>query len=116
MTYHTKSVWLIVAALAATVAFHPGLQVEATEVRRVVVEIRKFNFVPQTLVVRSGDVVVWKNMDIVPHTATSQKENWDSGAIEAGGEWETMITEDMFGDYYCRFHPSMVATFDIKSE
>ena len=107
---------LIVAALAATIAFQPVLQAQAAEERRVVVEIRKFKFVPETLAVSSGDVVVWKNMDIVPHTATSKGGGWDSGRIEAGGEWESIVTEDMRGRYYCRFHPSMLAIIDVKFE
>ena len=110
------AIGLIVAVLAATIAFHPALEAQATEERRVVVEIRKFKFVPETLAVSSGDVVVWKNLDIVPHTATSEDGGWDSGLIEAGGEWETIITEDMRARYYCRFHPSMDALIDIKSE
>ena len=107
---------LIVAAFAATIAFHPVLDARATEERRVVVEIRKFKFVPDTLAVSPGDVVVWKNMDIVPHTVTTKDDGWESGTIEAGGEWETIVTEDMLGEYYCRFHPLMVATLNIQSK
>ena len=116
MNYLRAPIVLIVAALAATIAFHPALQAEATEEQRVVVEIRNLKFVPATLVVSTGDVVVWKNMDIVPHTVTSKDESWDSGTIEADGEWETIVTEDMLRDYYCRFHPSMIASLDIISE
>lgn len=107
---------LIVAAFAATIAFHPVLEAEALEEQRVVVEIRKFKFVPESLVVNPGDVVVWKNMDIVPHTATSEDDGWDSGAIEAGDERTIIVTEDKRGAYYCRFHPSMVAAIEIESE
>jgi len=107
---------LIVAALAATITFHPALEAEASEEQRVIIEIRKFKFVPEALVVSPGDVVVWKNMDIVPHTATSTNGGWDSGAIEAGGEWETVVTEDMSDDYFCVFHPSMIATVGIESD
>ena len=106
---------LIVAALAATITFQPVLEAEASEERRVVVEIRRFKFVPETLIVSPGDVVVWKNMDIVPHAATAKDNGWDSGTIEAGGERTTSVTRDMGGAYYCRFHPSMVATLYIKS-
>lgn len=109
-------VGLVVAAFAATIAFHPVLEAEAAEERRIVVEIRKFKFVPATLAVRPGDVVVWRNMDIVPHTATAKGDGWDSGTIEAGGEGTTTVTEDMPGAYYCRFHPSMVASLDVTSE
>ena len=83
---------------------------------RIVVEIRKLEFVPQTLIVSPGDIVVWKNMDFVPHTVTSKDEDWDSGTIETNKEWETIVTDDMTLEYYCRFHPSMVATLSINTE
>lgn len=116
MTLSRRFFGLIVAAFAATIAFHPALEAQPAEGRRVVVEIRKFKFVPKTLVVRPGDVVVWKNMDIVPHTATSKDDRWDSGKIEAGGEWASVVTKEMAGKYYCRFHPTMVATLNINPE
>jgi plastocyanin len=37
----------------------------------VTVEIREFKFEPETLTVHEGDTVVWKNDEIVPHTATA---------------------------------------------
>jgi plastocyanin len=107
---------LIVAALAATIAVQPVLNAQATEGKRVVVEIHKMEFVPHTVVVAPGDIVVWKNLDFVPHTVTSKDESWDSGTIEADNEWETTVTDDMPPDYYCRFHPSMGATLSINTE
>lgn len=35
-----------------------------------------------TLTVRAGDVMVWKNEDVVPHTATAK--GLDTGTIAAG--------------------------------
>ncbi len=107
---------LSVAVLAATFAFYPVLEAKTTKEQRVVVEISKFKFAPKTIAVKSGDVVVWKNMDIVPHSATSKKDGWDSALIPAGGEWEMTITEDMAKKYYCQFHPSMTATLNIETK
>lgn len=39
--------------------------------RRHVVEIRDFGFHPQSIQVSVGDIIVWTNRDIVPHTATA---------------------------------------------
>ena len=116
MTCSRRPIGLIVAALAATIALYSQFETEATEGRRVVIEIQSFEFEPDRPTVNVGDVVVWKNMDIVPHTATAKDGSWDSGAIESGGEWETIVTKDMLNDYDCRFHPSMVATLDISSQ
>ena len=115
MTGQKTLIRLIVATFVATIAFHPESGSQAADGRRVVIEIRSFKFVPEKPVVNSGDVVVWKNKDIVPHTVTSKDNRWDSGSIEAGGEWEIVITDDMIQDYYCRFHPSMIARLDITS-
>jgi hypothetical protein len=52
----------------------------------------------------------------VPYTATAQEDGWDSGLIEAGGEWETMVTDKMTQAYYCGVHPSMIATLNIEPE
>ena len=35
--------------------------------------IKGFKFVPEQLEVEAGDTVIWKNEDIVPHTATAKK-------------------------------------------
>lgn len=107
---------MIVAACAATLIGCPDLKAEAAEPRPIVVEITKFTFVPRDLVVGPGDVVVWRNLDIVPHSVTSKDGRWDSGTIEAQGEWQTTMTDDMAGEYLCRFHPSMAATLELGSE
>ena len=107
---------LIVAALAATISFHPGLEAKAAESRTIVIEIRSFKFLPESPIVSPGDVVVWRNMDIVPHTVTAQDESWDSAFLEAGGEWQMTISDEVIEAYYCQFHPSMVAALDIEPE
>ncbi len=116
MTRSRKLLGSIVAAFAATIALLPAADSVAAEPRRHVVEIRKFTFAPRTLAVRPGDVVVWENADIVPHTATAEDRSWDSGTIAPGGTWETTVNDAMLGDYFCRFHPSMVASFRPASE
>lgn len=105
---------LAVAAIVATAAYDPDLKVNAADGQRIVVEIRSLEFLPGSQPIKPGDVVVWRNMDIVPHTATAKDDSWDSGLIEAGGEWETVITDEMTQAYYCRFHPSMTATLGIE--
>jgi plastocyanin len=105
---------LAVAAIVVTASFHPALRVNAADGQRIVIEIRSLKFLPSSQAVRPGDVVVWRNMDIVPHTVTAKDSSWDSGLIGAGEEWETMISGDMANAYYCRFHPSMTATLSIN--
>ena len=108
--------WLIVAAIVATIAIYLSFDATVASERRVVIEIREFEFVPERPKVGPGDIVVWKNLDIVPHTVTSKDGGWDSGLIEAGGTWEMLVTHDTVEAYYCRYHPSMIAALDIKLE
>jgi len=105
---------LAVAAIVATAFLHSDLRADAADGQRIVIEIRSLKFLPGSQPISPGDVVVWRNMDIVPHTATAKDSSWDSGLIGPGEEWETMITAEMTQAYYCRFHPSMTATLGIK--
>lgn len=108
------SLVLIVAALAVSIAFLQPSKPDAAETNRVVIEIRAFKYAPRKPSLKVGDQVVWKNRDIVPHTVTALDGSWDSGTIEAGGEWQTTVSASMLTDYYCRFHPMMTAAFTIN--
>ena len=53
------------------------------EVKTVV--INHFKYQPDTLVIQVGGTVEWKNIDMVPHTATAvDKKSFDSGRIATG--------------------------------
>jgi plastocyanin len=76
------------------------------ESQTVHVEIRGMQFAPAALHVERGDVVVFTNHDIVPHTATSA--GWfDSGPINSGQSWSYVVTEAINYQYVCSFHPTM---------
>lgn len=106
---------LIVAALVATFSLLFASAPEAAEPNRVVIEINALKFAPQKPVLGVGDVVIWKNNDIVPHTATALDGSWDSGTIEPGAQWQTTVTAKMLTGYFCQFHPMMAATLAAKS-
>lgn len=70
------------------------------------VEIRGMQFVPATLHVHQGDLVVWTNHDFVPHTVTSP--GWfDSGPVAPGQQWSHAVTERLDFSYVCTMHPTM---------
>ena len=104
---------LIVAALVATISFFFQPVAGVADDGRIVIEIHNLTFAPEMPAVEVGDVVVWINQDIVPHTVTATDESWDSGLIESGDRWETVVTAGMVEEYYCQFHPSMIAWSDI---
>ena len=70
------------------------------------VDIKGMQFVPASLHVEVGDLVVWTNRDILPHTVTSA--GWfDSGALTPGQQFSYAIAHPMTLDYVCSFHPTM---------
>ena len=102
-----------VAASVAAASLFLSAAAPAAEDGRVVVEIQAFEFVTEGPALSPGDLVVWKNLDIVPHTATAADGSWDSGLIEAGGSWEMVVTAETVLAYYCRYHPTMAAALTL---
>jgi plastocyanin len=76
------------------------------------VEIRGFAFVPDTLVVRRGDTVVWRNRDAVPHTATSEGGEWGSPELGKDGAWRVVV--ETGGAYRCALHPTMRGVIVVR--
>jgi plastocyanin len=70
------------------------------------VALRGMKYLPATLTVNAGDTVVWRNEDIVPHTATAGNKSFDSGSIEPGGSWSYVAQRKGTYFYYCAFHPN----------
>jgi plastocyanin len=77
------------------------------------VKIEGMQFVPSTLTVKAGDRIVWRNADLVPHTATA-RGRFDSGSIAPGSSWEHAVPPPGRYDYICTFHPGMKATLVVQ--
>ncbi len=70
--------------------------------------ISHFKYQPDTLTVKVGDTVEWKNTDIVPHTVTAaNRKLFDSGRIVKGASWRFTVTSKGTYDYLCTLHPNM---------
>jgi plastocyanin len=78
----------------------------AAKSRTHTIALRGMKNIPATLVVRAGDTVVWKNEDVVPHTATDRGKSFDSGSIEPGGSWSYVANRKGTYFYYCAYHPN----------
>jgi plastocyanin len=79
-----------------------------------VVTIEGMRFAPETVTVRPGDKVVWRNKDVVPHTATAAGA-FDSGVIAAGKSWSwTVRSKKKNLDYVCVYHPGMKASMVLR--
>ena len=79
-----------------------------------IVTIHGMQFVPSNLEVNLGDTVIWQNEDLVPHTVTSARKNFDSGAIEPGRSWKYVVKKKGSYSYICVYHPTMQAELIVQ--
>ena len=100
---------LVAAGLVAA----PGDVAAAGPARTHEVVIQGFVFVPETLTVRPGDVVVWINKDPLPHSATAAGA-FDSGSIAAGKSWRFTARKAGTYPYLCTLHTTMKGTLKVE--
>jgi plastocyanin len=62
-------------------------------------------FSPVEIRAKVGDTIVWRNRDIVAHTATV-RGGFDV-MIEPDNSANLVLTKAGIIEYYCRFHPNM---------
>lgn len=72
-----------------------------------IVEIKGFKFSPAILTVKSGDRIVWKNLDVTPHIATDEAGAWNSGNLNNGDAWSLIAGAPGESSYICAYHPAM---------
>jgi plastocyanin len=97
--------------LIGTVLMGIGGQVFA-ESKTIVMQNMAFS--PPVLSVSRGDIVAWRNQDLVPHNATASDGSFKSIDIPANGEWK--LTTDKKGEfsYICTLHPTMKGKLIVK--
>ncbi len=104
------------AALTLTAAaFGPGTAGRTARDPHLI-RIESFVYDPSALAIRTGDIVTWTNLDIVPHTVTAVDGSWDSGEIGPGESWSLNATETILRDYFCAYHPGMRARLDREHD
>ena len=117
----TRRVLIKQTATACAVAVLPyslflSLQAaQASDIKEHEVIINDFQFAIASLPVKLGDKVTWVNKDIVPHTATAKDRSWDTGLIAPGEQVSITITAGMSEEYFCEYHPMMVASIRMKT-
>lgn len=75
--------------------------------------IKGFVFVPARLEVAVNDTVIWRNEDIVPHTATAKK-GFDSKGLDQGQSFRYVAKQRGSYSYICTYHPTMKAELLVK--
>lgn len=78
-----------------------------------VIAIEGMQFQPATVAVKRGDKVVWRNKDIVPHTATAAGK-FDSRDIAVSRSWSWTAKEPGRYDYVCTYHPTMKGALVVQ--
>lgn len=91
--------------------FDPRFAHAAPQTHTIVIE--GMRFVPETLTVRRGDRIVWRNRDLVPHTATASGV-FDSKSIAADGAWTYVARRAGTLPYVCSFHPTMKGALTVQ--
>jgi len=100
---------LLGVALQAT----PAGAAAAERARTHEVVIQGLLYVPETLTVRPGDVVVWINKDPFPHTVTAAGA-FDSGSVAAGKSWRFTAKTSGTYPYLCTLHTTMKGTLRVE--
>jgi plastocyanin len=79
----------------------------------VVITIAGMSFTPNSVAVKAGQTVAWKNDDTMAHTATQDGGGFDTGAIPAGSTSKPVVISDSGAlKYHCTFHPGMVGALN----
>ena len=78
------------------------------------VRMENMRFQPESLTVARGDTVVWVNKDLVPHTATSGDDVFDSKIIQPEKSWRFTARKKGEFAYICTFHPTMTAMLRVR--
>ncbi len=101
---------LVLAACSLTAG--PGEPAPNRATHTITIDATRFQ--PDALTIRSGDVVIWINKDVIPHTATSRPGGFDSGTIEAGASWKYAFKNKGEFAYVCVFHRTMKANLRVE--
>ncbi|HEY2188607.1 MAG TPA: cupredoxin family copper-binding protein [Caldimonas sp.] len=104
---------LVAAAVAASVAATLPSAAAQGSGRTHEIVIQGLRYVPETLKVRRGDVVVWTNKDPFPHTATA-KGAFDSKPIAEGHSWRWTATRAGTFAYVCTLHSNMKGSLQVE--
>jgi plastocyanin len=98
-------------ALAGFVAIALGMISVPAHAGTIQVTIDDLIFSPVEITAKIGDTVVWRNKDIVAHTAPA-RGGFDV-MIEPDKSASLVLTKAGIVDYYCRFHPNMTGRITI---
>ncbi len=82
------------------------------------------SYLPNPLEIKAGQTISWHNEDLVAHTVTSSSDgdsdgggggsSFDSGPMLSKQSYSLTLDEPGRYEYYCVYHPSMVANIQVN--
>jgi plastocyanin len=78
------------------------------------VEIADFAYAPDAVTVDVGTKLTWANADNAAHTATADDGSFDTGTLKQGESGAVTLDEAGTYTYFCRFHPFMQGTVEVR--
>jgi amicyanin len=78
------------------------------------VRISSFLFGPEKLTVARGSTVTWTNTDRSPHQVSVKGKTLRTGIILKDQSASLTFTEPGTYEYWCKPHPSMKGTIEVK--
>src|ERR1039457_2442409 len=116
----TKSrVYFLAACMllaSAAVIAASGVLAASSEAGSSAVEITidNFSFTPETVTVKTGTHVTWKNRDDIPHTVVSSDNLFKSKALDTDDKFSFTPTKPGTYSYFCSLHPKMRAKVVVE--
>jgi plastocyanin len=107
-----KAVLSIIALALFLVACAPATQQSAGTQGDQVVSINNFKFNPETVTIKVGQTVLWKNEDQASHTVAL--DDAESPELFRGDAWTHTFTKAGTYNYVCGIHPSMHGTVVVE--
>ena len=76
-------------------------------------------YTPNTVQIKVGGTVIWKNVDTAAHTVTSQKVPtpdvaFDSSIVNGGASFNHKFDKAGTYDYFCMVHPWMTGKVTVS--
>lgn len=108
-----RIVILLAGLLLASAWQIPATATGTSQSQRVhVIVMDKMAFGPMPTGVRAGDIIEWVNHDIFEHSATARDGSFDVD-LKPGATAHMTATSGSFA-FFCKFHPTMRATLEVK--
>ncbi|HVX92105.1 MAG TPA: cupredoxin family copper-binding protein [Xanthobacteraceae bacterium] len=80
------------------------------------IKIDNFTFEPQTVTVKAGTTVTWRNDDDIPHAVASSARAFKSKALDTGDTLSFTFMSPGTYEYFCSLHPHMKATIVVEAD